>query len=58
METGVMDERIKFIGRLLSGEKMAQLCREFGILRVTRHKLWNGYKGDGTRCSMNRPADI
>jgi putative transposase len=26
-----MDERLKFIARLLDGEKMAQLCREFGI---------------------------
>ena len=34
-ETGIMEERMKFIGRLLSGEKMARLCREFGISRVT-----------------------
>ena len=48
-ETSVMDERIKFIGRLLSGEKIAQVCREFGISRVTGHKIWNRYKEDGTR---------
>jgi len=28
-----MDERLKFIARLLDGEKMAGLCREFGISR-------------------------
>jgi putative transposase len=30
-----MDERLRFIARLLEGEKMAPLCREFGISRVT-----------------------
>lgn len=29
-----MDERLKFIARLLDGEKMSPLCREFGISRV------------------------
>jgi hypothetical protein len=28
-----MDERLKFVARLLDGEKMAALCREFGISR-------------------------
>ncbi len=30
-----MDERLKLTARLLEGEKMAPLCREFGISRVT-----------------------
>ncbi|MBP1777164.1 MAG: hypothetical protein H6Q86_3174 [candidate division NC10 bacterium] len=30
-----MDERVRFIGRLLDGEKMARLCAEFGISRKT-----------------------
>ena len=46
-ETSVMDERMKFIGRLLSGEKMAPLCREFGISRVTGYKIWNRYQASG-----------
>ena len=29
-----MDERLRFIARLLEGEKMAPLCREFGISRA------------------------
>lgn len=53
-ETSVMDERMRFIGRLLSGEKMAPLCREFGISRVTGHKLWNRYEQDGSRGIYNR----
>jgi hypothetical protein len=42
-ETSVMDERMKFVGRLLSGEKMPPLCKEFGISRVTGHKIWNRF---------------
>jgi hypothetical protein len=30
-ERNPMDERLKFIARLLDGEKMAGLCREFGV---------------------------
>src|SRR5210317_1893975 len=39
-----MDERLRFIARLLEGEKMAPLCREFGISRVTGYKIFNRYK--------------
>ena len=39
-----MDERIKFVGRLLGGEKMSALCREFGISRPTGYKIFNRYK--------------
>lgn len=53
-ETSVMDERMKFIGRILSGEKIAPLCREFGISRVTGHKIWNRYIQDGSRGIYNR----
>ncbi len=28
-----MDERVRFVGRLLDGEKMVALCREFAISR-------------------------
>jgi transposase InsO family protein len=42
-----MDERIKFIGRHLSGEKIAPLCREFGISRKTGHKIVDRYKEVG-----------
>jgi transposase len=42
-----MDERLRFIARLLEGEKMAPLCREFGISRVTGYKIYNRYKDTG-----------
>ena len=42
-----MDERPRFIARLLEGEQMASLCREFGISRVTGYKVYNRYKDCG-----------
>jgi len=42
-----MDERLRFVARLLEGEKMAPLCREFGISRVTGYKLFDRYKECG-----------
>lgn len=46
-ESVLMDERMKFIGRLLEGEKMAELCRAFGISRRTGYKFWERYKKVG-----------
>ena len=46
-ESVLMDERMKFVGRLLEGEKMAELCREFGISRKTGYKFWDRYKEVG-----------
>ena len=42
-----MDERLRFVARLLDGEKMAPLCREFGIARKTGYKIYNRYKDCG-----------
>jgi len=49
-----MDEKLKFIARLLEGEKMAPLCREFGISRKTGHKLWNRYKVMGNEALIEQ----
>jgi putative transposase len=42
-----MEERLRFVARLLDGEKMAVLCREFGISRKTGYKLFKRYKDSG-----------
>ena len=42
-----MDERLRFVARLLEGEKMAVLCREFDISRKTGYKLFARYKDCG-----------
>ena len=46
-ECHVVDERLRFIARLLDGEKMAGLCREFGISRKTGYKIYARYKDCG-----------
>jgi len=42
-----MDERLRFVARLLEGEKMAVLCREFDISRKTGYKIFSRYKACG-----------
>ena len=42
-----MDERVRFVARLLDGEKMAPLCRSFGISRKTGYKIFERYKNIG-----------
>jgi hypothetical protein len=42
-----MDERLRFVARLLEGEKMAPVCRQFGISRVAGYKIFNRYKECG-----------
>ncbi len=57
-ECHVMDERLRFIGRLLDGEQMAGLCAEFGISRKTGYKIYHRYKGcgmDGLTDRSRRP---
>src|ERR1700742_3385426 len=49
-----MDERVKFIGRYLSGEKIAPLCRDFGISRKTGHKIIDRYQECGLQGLSDR----
>lgn len=48
-ECNRMDERLRFVAKLLKGEKMAVVCREFGISRKTGYKIFNRYKESGIR---------
>lgn len=48
-ECNHMDERLRFVARLLDGDKMAVVCREFGISRKTGYKIFNRYKDVGLR---------
>jgi putative transposase len=43
----LLDERLKFVARLLEGDKMAPLCREFGISRKTGYKILTRYNEIG-----------
>lgn len=49
-----MDERIRFVARLLEGEKMAPLCAEFGISRKTGYKIFERYKDCGVQAFTDR----
>ncbi len=49
-----MDERLKFVARLLDGEKMAVLCREFEISRKTGYKIYSRYKDCGVQGLTDR----
>ena len=49
-----MDERLRFVARLLEGEKMARLCAEFGISRKTGYKLFDRYKDCGVHAFTDR----
>src|ERR1019366_9154655 len=53
-----MDERLRFVARLLDGEKMAVLCREFDISRKTGYKIFSRYRNcglDGLSDQSRRP---
>jgi transposase InsO family protein len=49
-----MDERLRFVGRLLDGEAMTDVCREFGISRKTGYKIFDRYKEHGLEALTDR----
>ena len=53
-ECSVMDERVRFVGRLLDGEAMSDVCREFGISRKTGYKIFNRYRQEGLAALCDR----
>lgn len=52
--SSVMDERLRFVARLLEGEEMSCLCREFGISRPTGYKIYQRYKDSGLEALSDR----
>lgn len=49
-----MDERLRFVARLLEGEQMSLLCREFGISRKTGYKIFERYQEHGLEALSDR----
>ena len=49
-----MDERVKFIARLLDGEAMSGLCEEFAISRKTGYKILKRYRDCGVEGLTDR----
>ena len=53
-ESSVMEERLRFVARLLEGEGMSDVCRQFGISRKTGYKIWNRYRQEGLEALTDR----
>jgi transposase InsO family protein len=53
-ECSVMEERLRFVARLLEGEGMSEVCRDFGISRKTGYKIFNRYKQEGLDALADR----
>src|SRR4029078_13446771 len=53
-ECHVMDERLRFVARLLEGETMTALCEEFGSSRKTGDKIFQRYQHTGVRGLTDR----
>jgi putative transposase len=53
-ESTKMDEKLKFVSRYLDGVKITTLCQEFGISRVTGHKIIDRYKDSGLEAFTDR----
>ena len=53
-ESSVMEERLRFVARLLDGEAMTDVCRQFGISRKTGYKIFDRYKEHGLEALTDR----
>jgi transposase len=52
--SSVMEERLCFVARLLDGEAMTDVCRDFGISRKTGYKIFDRYKEHGLEALNDR----
>jgi transposase InsO family protein len=53
-ESSVMEERLRFVARLLEGESMSEVCRAFGISRKTGYKIYDRFKDNGVEALCDR----
>ena len=49
-----MDERLRFVARLLDGDAMSDVCRDFGISRKTGYKIFSRYREHGAEALTDR----
>ena len=52
--SSVMEERLRFVARLVDGEAMTDVCRDFGISRKTGYKIFDRYKEHGLAALSDR----
>ena len=53
-ESDPVSERMQLIARLQAGERMAELCREFGISRKTGYKILGRFEVEGADALLDR----
>lgn len=53
-ECSVMEERLRFVARILEGEAVTDVCREFGISRKTGYKILARYRDEGPAALNDR----
>ena len=53
-ECSVTQERLRFVARLLEGEGMSEVCRDFGVSRKTGYKIFNRYRDQGLEALTDR----
>jgi transposase InsO family protein len=53
-ECSVTQERLRFVARILDGEGMSEVCRDFGISRKTGYKIFNRYRDQGLEALTDR----
>jgi len=49
-----MNERLRFIAKVLDGEAMSDVCRAFGISRKTGYKIFSRYQEHGAEALTDR----
>src|SRR3954466_13345813 len=52
--SSVMEERLRFVARLLDGETMTDVCRDFGVSRKTGYKIFDRYREHGLEALSDR----
>ncbi len=52
--SSVMEERLRFVARLLDGEAMTDVCRDFGVSRKTGYKIFDRYREHGLAALTDR----
>jgi transposase InsO family protein len=52
--SSVMEERLRFVARLMDGEAMTDVCRDYGVSRKTGYKIFDRYKEHGLEALTDR----
>src|SRR5258708_33798566 len=52
--SSIMEERLRFVARLLDGEAMTDVCRDFGVSRQTGYKIFDRDKEHGRESLSDR----